>query len=283
MRRSAGALAVLFLFGAALAACGGGPSKSSFIRQADGACAAAAKPVANLAKITKYADLAKAAASLVTAGTAQADELAKIGRPDGAKADIDAIVGGLQELGTASGKLETAAKASDQAASIAATHATSAAYKGASEKAGAYGFASCGVGLQGAVETIFGGSQAIVRAEFITKAAASCGKASAAIDRLPEPTSEAAFIRLIDSAVVIYTGLVADLRKLTVAPGDEDKVRDILAGADQFLVKIKEYRNALSSRDARKIEALDAELSRLTTATDAKFDEYGLEGCGTNF
>jgi hypothetical protein len=57
----------------------------------------------------------------------------------------------------------------------------------------------------------------------------------------------------------------------------------MLAAADKVESKSHEERDAVANNDPAAFDAINVELGPIVTASDAKFDAYGLGSCGSNF
>ena len=120
-----------------------------------------------------------------------------------------------------------------------------------------------------------------MKAAFVAKADALCTAATRKVAALANPTSLATLARYLASYVPIEEKLFADIRALTVPPGDDTTVADMLAAQDKVIAKDKELQAAAQRGNAALFERLDAEETELVTAANAKFDAYGLTACGT--
>ncbi len=272
--------------GVLVATMGGGPSKAEYIKKADAACATANAPVVAIAKPTSYPELATAGGVVVTSSRAQVDALQRIERPGGADgAAAQAFITSLGGAAGAAQQLQDAANAKDDAATIAGTHALGAAFNDTKAKAAAFGLTACGAGMVGGVDTLYAGSSGVVKTAYVAKADTLCRTAARAMDNvaLPRNGTGREFARFLNAIFAVGDKLLADVKALPVAPGDEATVAAILGAQEQVSVKSRDLASAAQAEDESRFAAADRALTPLVTAADAKWDAYGLTICGSNF
>jgi hypothetical protein len=264
---------------------GGAPSKATFIAKADALCGAADTSIASLAKPTSYPELATAMGTVVTATDAQVAGLAKVHVPAGiaGTAAADAIAS-LTTTSQAAHSLAEAAGKKDDAATATATSHLMTQYAEAATKAKAFGFTACASSMQPGMDNVTGGAKGLVKATFTAKADSLCREASRKLDAIPPFKANGADVaRYFGQGVAITIKTATDLRSLAAPPGDEAVVADMLAAQDKFNAKLGELRDAAAAGDQARFIAAGNELDVLGTASDAKFDAYGLSVCGSNF
>ena len=280
MRRLLPVLAVLLALGA-LAACGGGPSKSSFLAEADDTCRSADAPVTSLKTPSSFPELADGAKAVVAATDAQVPRLRDLDRPGGDKDDIDAVFNAIAGAGAAARSLQEAAERKDERATAQAANDLTARARQAGDGARAYGFGTCGVSTQAAAGTVADGAKAVVKASFVLKAETSCKEATRKAEALSEPNRAAQAARFLNAVIAIYGKVIDDLKALVPPPGDEPVVAEIVDTQQKTFDKVKELKDAVSDENERLAEARANELNVLGTAANAKADAYGIKACGT--
>jgi hypothetical protein len=274
--------------GGLLLAKGSGPSRGAFVSKADDLCRPANGPVAAIVKPTSYPELATAAGTVNTTIDAQLGQLRALKQPRGsAKADVGAVFTSLDGTSAAAKRLQEAAGRQDDAATIAATKEMSSAAGDARTKATTTGFAACSIGMQTGIDAVFGGTQSVMKAGFVAQADVLCRRAADDIysdfDFNADFTDPAAFVAFITHGNDVFEQLVTDIKGLPVPPGDEATLAELFAAQDKVQAKSNEFEGAADSDDFDRLDALDRELTTLTTAADAKWDAYGLGTCGSNF
>jgi len=275
-------LAASVALAAALVACGGGGvSKADFVAKADGACATGNGMLAIAAKPSSLPELATAAGAVVASVDSQTAALRKLEAPGDDEAAVDGVIGALAEVGAQARLLQDAAGKTDDAATARAANDLRGKTDNAASQAKTYGLAVCGQGLQAPVASVIEGGRTILKAAFVARAENLCTAANRKADALPGPRSLAGAARFLAAYVPIEEKLFADIRALTVPPGDDTTVADMLAAQDKVIAKDKELQAAAQRGNAALFERLDAEETELVTAANAKFDAYGLTACGT--
>jgi hypothetical protein len=265
-----------------LAACGGGgPSKDTFVAEADRICRADSAPLASVKAPTSFPELSETAQTIATAVDAQLPRLRALDRPSGGGAPLDTMLGSLGGVAEAAKTLQDAASRNDEGGTATAARHLAARAKSASDSGRAYGFATCGGSLQPAANASVEGAKTVLKAGYVVKAEELCMEASSALDEIPEASSLRAEARVIESGVRILDDLVADLRALTPPPGDETTLDEFYAAQQQVIDKAREAGAAASAGNERLFESQAEEFSVLTTAANAKADAYGIDDCGT--
>ena len=279
MRR---ALAASLALAATLVACGGGGvSKSDFVAKADAACTTGNGMLAIAAKPSSLPELATAAGTVVASVDSQTAALRKLEAPGDEEAAVAGVIGALAEVGAQAKVLQEAAGKTDDAATARAANDLRGKTDSAATQAKAYGLAVCGQGLQAPVATVIEGGRTILKAAFVARAENLCTAANRKADALSSPSSLAGVARYLAAYLPIEEKLFADIRALTVPPGDDTTVADMLAAQDKVIAKDKELQAAAQRGNAALFDRLDAEETELVTAANAKFDAYGLRACGT--
>lgn len=272
--------------GLVLATIGGGASAATFIKQADAVCAPANAPVTAITKPTSYPELATASGTVVTTTRGQVAQLNGLKFPGGATgAAAAAVVTALDATAQAAERLQNAAGARDDAATIAGTHALGAAFNDAKAKAATFGFTACAAGMQSGIDNLYAGSSGIIKTAFVAKADTLCRATAREMARIPEPrnTSGREIARYMDRGLVLAEKLLVDLKALPVPPGDEATVAEMWAIQDTLGAKFREMQAAAAVEDGSRVLAIDKETTPLVTAGDAKLDAYGLGSCGSSF
>jgi hypothetical protein len=280
VRRIVLPLAVAGLLG--LAGCGGGPSKSGFLADADDACRAANAPVASLQAPTSFPELSGGAAKLAAATDEQVPRLRSLDRPSGDEEPTDAVFTALSGVASAAKSLQAAADKKDDRATATAANELSEHAKEAGSRARAYGFTTCGSSTEAPANSVFEGAKKVVGASFVLQAETFCRQASEAIEALPEVTSLAGAVRFLDKEIPILVDLVARIEALVPPPGKEAEVAAFLDAERKVIEKDKELRNAAHARNEALAAELDEEDARLVTAANHLADELGMSDCGTN-
>jgi hypothetical protein len=274
--------------GGLLLAKGGAPSRGEFVSKADDLCRPANGPVAAIVKPTSYPELATAAGTLNTTIDAQLGQLRALKQPGGsAKSDVGAVFASLEGTSAAAKRLQDAAGRQDDAATIAATKDMSTTAGAARTKATTTGFAACSIGMQTGIDAVYGGTQSVMKTGFVAQADVLRRRAAddiyGDVDFDADLTDPAAFVAFITHGNDVFEQLVTDIKGLPVPPGDEATLAELFAAQDKVDAKSHEFEDAAGSDDFDRLDALDRELTTLTTAADAKWDAYGLGTCGSNF
>lgn len=280
------ALAVAVIAGgAAFALRDPAPSKEAYIVKADQICMPGNGPVTAIVKPTNYPEVSAAASAVVTATSAEVDQLTHLRRPGGDDGkQAEATVKTLTAYRGAASALKDAADKKDTAATIGATKAFAAAFEDAKTKSKTFGFGACGSGMQPGIDSTVAGATAVIKTEFLAKADGFCRAAATKMDNLPlTPDTEAGLIADINNSLGITQKLVADLRTLPAAPGDEATVTQMLDAADKLNAKTVELRDAIAAQDIARVQAIAKEGGPLETDSNHQFDAYGLGTCGSNF
>jgi hypothetical protein len=280
--RSTVALLPVAALALALTACGGGVSKSAYVKKADAACAPGNATAAAAAKPSNLPDLATAAGTIATTVDAQAVALRTLSAPGGDKAVVAGVVGALADVGGPARALQTAAagKTDDRATAQAVTDLKAKA-DAAAAQAQSYGLNACAKGLQPAVTSVVDGGRTILKAAFVARAESLCTAASKKADALTHPTSLASTAKYLTSYVPIEEKLFADIKALVAPPGDDATVADMLGAQQQVIDKDKASLAAAQKGNTSLFFSLSDEESSLVTAANSKFDGYGLKMCGT--
>lgn len=269
---------------ASLTACGGGGvKKADFVAAADAACAPGNSAMAAAAKPSNAAQVGTAAGTATSTVDAQVVALRALKMPGGRdRIQIDGIIAAIAEVvGPAKALQEAAAKSENAAMSKAAVELQSK-VDGAALQAQTYGLIQCGTGLKPAVAPLFEGTRSVVRTAYVARGEALCRDSLRKTDALPQPGSTLSSLsRFIDRYLPIYEKFVVDFKAMTVAPGDDGAVGEIVTALDGALPKFKELSSAAKANNARLVGALFEELGVAGTALDAKLDAYGLKACGS--
>jgi hypothetical protein len=281
VHRSTVALLPLAALALALTACGGGVSKSAYVKKADAACAPGNATAAATAKPSNLPDLATAAGTIATTVEAQAATLRKLSAPGSDKAVVAGVVGALADVGGPAHALQAAAGKTDDRATAQAVTDLKTKADAAAAQAQSYGLNACAKGLQPAVTSVSDGGRSIMKAAFVARAESLCTAASKKADALANPTSLATTARYLTSYIPIEDKLFADIKALVAPPGDEATVADMLGAQQQVIDKDKASLAAAQKANTSLFFSLSDEESTLVTAANSKFDGYGLKMCGT--
>ena len=74
---------------------------------------------------------------------------------------------------------------------------------------------------------------------------------------------------------------MSDLKALTVAPGDEATVAELVAVFDTLSGQLKQLGVAGAAGDLRRMNAIQGEIEASEEEANAKFGAYGLTACGS--
>jgi predicted small lipoprotein YifL len=267
----------------ALTACGDdGPNKTEFVAKADAACAPGNAAVSTTAKPTNAPQVSTAAGTASTTIDGQVGALRALKMPSKDKTQIQAFVAALADVSVPTKALQDAAGKNDDAAMAKAALDMQTKADAAATSAQAYGLAQCGTQMKFGLGNMFDGVKNVVKATYVSKAAGLCRDFLRKADAVPPPgNSLASAARALDAILVLQEKLTADLKALPVPPGDEGPVKDYLAALDTLNTKTKEFTAAAKANNGRLVVALNDEFQVTANAVSAKFDAYGLEGCGT--
>ncbi len=269
---------------AALTACGDdGPNKAEFVAKADAACAPGNNAISTTAKPTNAPQVATASGTAVTTIDSQVTALRALKMPGGKdKAQIQAIVAAIADVSVPTKALQDAAGKTDDAAMAKAALDMQAKADAANKSAEAYGLAQCGTQLKFGLGNMFDGVKNVVKATFVSKTETLCRDFDRKASSITRPGSTlASLTRYIDTFTPVMNKFVADIRALTVAPGDEGAISELTAALDNLIAKFKEIGAAAVSNNPRLAGGLVNELDVAGTAVNAKFDAYGLTVCGS--
>jgi hypothetical protein len=270
---------------AALTACGDdGPNKAEFVAKADAACAPGNTAISSTAKPSNAPQVATASGSAATTIDGQVTALRAMKMPGGKeKTQIQGIVTAIADVSAPTKALQDAAGKNDDAAMAKAALDMQAKADTANKSAEAYGLAQCGTQLKFGLGNMFDGVKNVVKATYLSKAGGLCRDFVRKVDAIPQPTgaSLVAAARSLDQLLALQEKLTADLRALTVPPGDEAGAAEYLAALDTLNAKTKEFSAAAKANNPRLVIALNDEFQVAATAVSAKFDAYGLAACGT--
>lgn len=265
--------------GAGLVACGGGgPSKADFVSKADAACGAGNGALAATASPTNLPELAAAAGAVATAVEGQAGALGNLDAPGDDKGVVAGVVTAMADVAAPARALQAAAGGTDDGATARAANDLKAKAEAAALRAGSYGMAVCG---RAPVTKVLDGARTVVKAAFVARAESLCVAANRKAKALAEPTSLASAARFLTAYVPIEEKLFADVRVLTVPPGDEGTVADMLEAQDKVIARDKERLAAAQARNQAAWDRVEEAEAPLVVAANAKFDAYGLRNCGT--
>lgn len=268
----------------ALTACGdNGPSRTEFTTRADGACTAGNTTISTTAKPTNAPQVATAAGAATSTIDAQVGSLRAMELPGGK--DKDQALGVINAIAEVSGPtkaIQEAAGRNDDAAMAKAAVDMQAKADTASNSAQAFGMSQCGIQLEFGLGNLFDGIKQVAKANYVTKAESVCRESIRRSEAVAPPgNSLASTSRYLDAQLVISDKLAADLKAITVPPGDEATVADFLGALENLNAKGKEVSSAAKSNNPRLVLALVDEVNVAGTALNSKLDAYGLKGCGT--
>ena len=268
---------------AALAACGGGVSKSEFVTKADGSCAAGNSTISAVAKPSNAPQVATAAGTATTTIDSQVAGLRELDLPGGDdKRQVDGIIAAIGEVSAPAKALQEAAGKNDEPAMAKAAGEMQSKADAAAGQAQAYGLTQCGTGLKPALANLFEGTKSTLKGSYVTKAETLCRDALRRIDTVAAPgNSLTSTARYLDAILVIANKLVTDLKAIPAPPGDEATVNEFITAFETLNAKGKEVSTAARSNNPRLVLALDEEISVANTALNAKLDAYGLRTCGS--
>jgi hypothetical protein len=260
---------------------GGGPSKESFVADADRICRADSAPLASVKAPTSFPELSETALTVATAVDTQLPKLRALDRPGADDAPVDTMLRSLAGVSAAAKALQTAASGNDEEGTATAARDIGTRARSASDSGRAYGFATCGGSVQPAANASIEGAKTVLKAGYVVEAEQLCQQTSSQLDDLPEADTPEAEARVIDSGVRLLEEMVRDLRALTPPPGDETTLEEYYEAQQQVIDKAREAGAAASAGNERLFERQAEEFSVLTTAANAKADAYGIDDCGT--
>ncbi|HEX2193171.1 MAG TPA: hypothetical protein VHH09_08250, partial [Acidimicrobiales bacterium] len=224
-----------------LAGCGdGGPSKESFVADADRICRADSAPLASVRAPTSFPELSETAGTIAAAVDTQLPKLRALDRPSGDDAAVDSMLRSLAGVSESAKALQGAASGNDEGGTAAAARDITARARSASDSGRAYGFATCGGSVQPAANASVEGAKTVLKAGYVVQAEQLCQQTSSRLDDLPEADTPQAEARIIDSGVRLLEELVRDLRALTPPPGDEPTLEEYFEAQQQVIDKAKE-------------------------------------------
>ena len=282
MRRALASAAAALGLAAALAACGGGPSKAGFVTKADEACGTGNTTLGAINAPSNLPELGTAAGTIATTADIQAGTLRGLDAPGDDKALVTGLVEAIAAVAPAARTLQDAAGKSDDAATARAANDAKAKADAAAQQATSYGLTLCGVGLQGAANKAFEGSRTVLKAAFVARAEGLSAAANRKADALPDPGSSLpALGRSINAFIPIAEKLFTDIKALAVPPGDESLLAGMFTKQDAVIAKLKEMPAPAQRNNASQVDRLFNELNTLNVASNAAFDAYGLRQCGT--
>jgi hypothetical protein len=261
----------------------GAPSKSAYVAKAEAACTATNAPLAATAKPGSYAALATAAGTFSTAADGQLARLRQLKRPGGgARSDAAAALGALDATAQSTHRLQLAASGGDDATVAAAARDLSTTASSAGITAKAFGFSACGSGIAQGTGALTAGAKDLVKAAAVTRGNTACrtfGHDLAAIPKPHSPKDLSAFVaRWYDTT----HKMLADLKALPVAPGDEAAFASLTAIIDTEDAAVGELRDAMLAGNSARVDAL-TKPTDTDKAFEIQLDGYGLTTCGTDF
>ena len=269
---------------AALTACGDdAPSKAEFTTQADGSCTAGNTTISTAAKPTNPPQVATAAGTATSTIDAQVASLRAIKAPGGQdKGMALGVINAIAEVVGPTKALQEAAGKNDDAAMARAALDMQAKADAAATSAQAFGMSQCGIQLKFGLGNLFDGVKQVVKANYVSKAETICRESIRRSEAVAAPGNTlASTSRFLDAQLALSEKLAAELRAITVPPGDEATVADFVGALDTLNTKGKEVSSAAKANNPRLVLALVDEVNVAGTALNAKLDAYGLKTCGT--
>jgi len=268
---------------AGLAACGGGPSKASYLTKADAICEPANRSVAAVAKPTAYPELGTAGGTLLSANDGQLVQLRNLDTPSGSKDEIDAVWSALAALSQSAKALQQGAVAQDRTAAGRALGEISTRAADAGAKATAYGFGACGVGMKAGTDQLVAAGRPIIKAAYVADAENICQNADKVLGPSKANKNDpVALGRQLSSILPILDKLVADLKALPAPPGDEAAVAELIAGQEKEVATYKALRDALLAKSPTRVLLVVKDLDQILPAAEAKLVAYGLKACASS-
>lgn len=268
---------------AGLAACSPAEERAApDLASADDACAADTADLAAGPVPTNRGELASAAGELAETAETQVERLAAPEQPlpTGPAPAFGALVEPLRATAASAHDLEVAAGTGDVAAVVRAVHVTTAVGKEAAAAAAGAGLGRCQTGLEAGLQTLFAGSQQVVRSRFVDDAAQRCQAAAASLAELSDPDSRPAAVEHLEAGRTILTQLITDLRALPVPPGDEPALAEVLHRSEIVTARIGELREAVAGGDEGAITAIEEGMAEPIAGAEAAWDGYGVPACG---
>lgn len=268
----------------ALTGCGeDSPSKAEYTSEADGSCTAGNTTISTTAKPTNAPQVATAAGTATSTIDAQVVALRGMKTPGGQEKDLAlGVVNAIAEVVGPTKALQEAAGRNDDAAMAKAAVDMQAKADAASGSAQAFGLSQCGVQLKFGLGNLFDGVKQVVKANYVTKADSLCRDSFTRSESLAAPGNTlASTSRYLDAQVGLSEKLAADLKAITVPPGDEATVAGLVGAMEDLNAKGKEVSSAAKANNPRLVLALVQEVQVAGTGLNAKLDAYGLKTCGT--
>ena len=260
----------------------GAPSKADFVAEADTVCGATNGGVNAISKPAGYPALATAASTLVTTTDTQLGRLRALDLPGGDdRGRARAVFSAMTATTDAGRNLQAAAGAGDASMTAAASRSLSASSQDAVAKARDFGFTACVAGMKPGIDAVVAGANGVVKNSFVEAGNRHCIEFLRAAEAVPPIRNANDVSRFINQSTGLLDKLVSDLKALTVAPGDESTVAELIAMFDNLSGQLKQLGVAGAAGDLRRMNAIQGEIEASEEEANAKFGAYGLTACGS--
>jgi hypothetical protein len=277
MRTARGGAILLVLGVAGLSACGGGVSKSAFLKKADGQCRPRDAALTAIAKPSDYPSLAEAAATLARTNDEEVASVRKLSTPGSDKERVRNVLDQLGAVSASARTLEAKARAQDAAAGPAAAD-TKGKGEAAGDSARLYGFTVCGTGARAASATIFEGAGPIIKKAYIAKGEAACASVLTKLRNLRTPTDASTVQPYLTSLGALLDEVIAGLDQ-PPPPGDEATVNDILAAFRKEKADVQTELEAARRGDQAAAKAAGSAAADDGQTASSKARAYGFTSC----
>ena len=124
------------------------------------------------------------------------------------------------------------------------------------------------------------GANGVVKNSFVEAGNRHCIEFLRAAAAVPPIRNANDVGRFINQSTGLLDKLVSDLKALTVAPGEEATVAELVALFDKLSGQLKEVGVAGAGGDLRRMNAIQGEIEASEEEANAKLGAYGLTACG---
>jgi len=207
--------------------------------------------------------------------------LRELDRPGGAdRARARAVFQAITISTDAGRTLQSAAGESDPAKIAAASKSLTAYWQDAVARARDYGFTACVTGMQRGVDALVAGANGVVKDSFVSAGNRMCIDFLGRADNVLPPRNANDLTRFVNESKAMVDKLVADLKALPVAPGDEAVVTEMIGTFDKLSAQLGRLLGIAATGDRKALAALEKETDALEQEANVKFGAYGLTACG---
>ena len=259
----------------------GGPSKSTFLAEADAICSPVNAQLGGLSS-NGYPSLATASSTFVTTAGTQLQALRSLDLPAaGDRGRARGVLAAMSATVDAGRLLQTGAGAGDAAMTAAASRTVALHSQDAATKAQAFGFTACATGMKPGVDGLLAGADGAVKGSLIQSVGVLCADLVRAAEALPVPKTVSQLDWFITQSTALYDTFVTGLRALPVPRGDEATVAGLATGMADLGAKVRQLGAAASNGDVARTKAIEKEGDALAAELDAKYSAYGFTNCGS--